>query len=147
MAVRVQRLASNGNDARLSAIIFEMDFLDQAALEACLASAIRPESHAATEAVMRMLESRFHQLVSEARTLPLEERAEALLGDHIRDLSPSIGVGTVSCFSRQASGDLFSRPWPVVRWMSGAGPHAPSTIPGLRGRFNRREPDGIEGRV
>ncbi len=40
-------------------MILEMDFPDQAALDACLASSIRPESHAATEAVMQMFDGRF----------------------------------------------------------------------------------------
>jgi len=69
-AVRVQRLVAKDADARPIAMILEMDFPDQAALDACLASPIRPESHAATEAVMRMFEGRFYHLVSEGRTLP-----------------------------------------------------------------------------
>ena len=70
IAVRVQRCVSKDPDARPIAMILEMDFLDQAALDACLASSIRPESHAATEAVMQMFEGRFYHLVSEGRTLP-----------------------------------------------------------------------------
>ncbi|MCJ2011006.1 hypothetical protein [Methylobacterium sp. J-076] len=75
VAVRVQRLVSKDADARSVAMILEMDFPDQAALDACLASSIRPESHAATEAVMRMFDGRFYHLVSEARTLQTDERA------------------------------------------------------------------------
>jgi len=69
-AVRVQRLVAKDSDARPIAMILEMDFPDQAALDACLASPIRPESHAATEAVMQLFEGRFYHLVSEGRTLP-----------------------------------------------------------------------------
>ncbi len=46
-----------------------MDFPDQQALDACLASSIRPESHTATEAVMTLFEGRFYHLVSEATVL------------------------------------------------------------------------------
>jgi hypothetical protein len=69
MAVRVQRLVSKDPDARPIAMILEMDFPDQKALDACLASSIRPESHAATEAVMTLFEGRFYHLVSEATVL------------------------------------------------------------------------------
>ncbi|MCJ2050520.1 hypothetical protein [Methylobacterium sp. J-070] len=69
-AVRVQRCVAGDADARPIAMILEMDFPDQAALDACLASPIRPESHAATVAVMEMFEGRFYHLVSEGRTLP-----------------------------------------------------------------------------
>ncbi len=44
-AVRIQRVVSKDADARPIAMILEMDFPDQAALDACLASPIRPESH------------------------------------------------------------------------------------------------------
>ena len=70
-AVRVQRLVSKDADARPIAMILEMDFPDQAALDACLVSSIRPESHAATEAVMQLFEGRFYHLVSETHALPL----------------------------------------------------------------------------
>ena len=73
-AVRVQRLVSRDADARPIAMILEMDFPDQAALDACLASAIRPEAHAATEAVMQMFEGRFYHLVSASRTLPTPDQ-------------------------------------------------------------------------
>lgn len=75
MAVRVQRLVSKDNDARPIAMTLEMDLPDQATLDACLVSSIRAKSHAATEAVMQMFEDQFYQLVSEAPTLLLEERA------------------------------------------------------------------------
>ena len=68
-AVRVQRLVSKDPDARPIAMILEMDFPDQQALDACLASSIRPESHAVTEAVMMLFEGRFYHLVSEATVL------------------------------------------------------------------------------
>ena len=69
-AVGVQGGVAGVADARPIAMILEMDFPDQAALDACLASPIRPESHAATVAVMEMFEGRFYHLVSEGRTLP-----------------------------------------------------------------------------
>lgn len=69
-AVRVQRLRTKDDDARPIAMILEMDFPDAAAIEACLASPIRPESHAATVAVMALFEGRFYHLVSEATVLP-----------------------------------------------------------------------------
>ena len=42
---------------------------DMAALETCLASSIRPESHAATVEVMKLFDGRFYHLVAEAVTL------------------------------------------------------------------------------
>ncbi len=69
LAVRVQRTASRDGDSRPIAMILEMDFPDQAAIERCLASPIRPESHRATEAVMTLFEGRFYHLVAEATTL------------------------------------------------------------------------------
>ena len=68
-AVWVQRLVSKDPDARPIATILEMDFSDQQALDACLASSIRPESHAATEAVMTLFDGRFYHLVNEAAVL------------------------------------------------------------------------------
>ncbi len=68
-AVRVQRTRSADPDARPIAMILEMDFPDMAAIEACLASAIRPESHAATVEVMKLFEGRFYHLVTEAKVL------------------------------------------------------------------------------
>ncbi len=68
--VRVQRLRSADPDARPIAMILEMDFPDQAAIDACLASSIRPESHAATVEVMKLFEGRFYHLVTEATVLP-----------------------------------------------------------------------------
>ena len=68
-AVRVQRVRSADADARPIAMILEMDFPDQAALDVCLASSIRPESHAATVEVMKLFEGRFYHLVAEAKVL------------------------------------------------------------------------------
>jgi hypothetical protein len=68
-AVRVQRTASADKDARPIAMILEMDFPDMAAIEACLASPIRPESHAATMEVMKLFDGRFYHLVTEATVL------------------------------------------------------------------------------
>ena len=68
-AVRVQRLRSKDGDARLIAMILEMDFPDMRAIEDCLASPIRPESHAATLEVMKLFDGRFYHLVSEATVL------------------------------------------------------------------------------
>ena len=68
-AVRVQRMISKDDDARPIAMILEMDFPDLAAIEACLASAIRPESHAATVEVMRLFDGRFYHLVTDATLL------------------------------------------------------------------------------
>ena len=68
-AVRVQRTRKADPDCRPIAMILEMDFEDMAAVERCLASKIRPESHAATEEVMKLFDGRFYHLVAEARTL------------------------------------------------------------------------------
>lgn len=68
-AVRVQRTRSADPDARPIAMILEMDFPDMAAIEDCLASSIRPESHAATVEVMKLFEGRFYHLVTEATVL------------------------------------------------------------------------------
>ncbi len=69
LAVRVQRVRSADADARPIAMILEMDFPDMRAIEDCLASPIRPESHAATVEVMRLFDGRFYHLVAEAATL------------------------------------------------------------------------------
>lgn len=69
-AVRVQRVRSADDGARPIAMILEMDFADKAALEACLASPIRPQSHAATEQVMTLFEGSFTHYVAEATVLP-----------------------------------------------------------------------------
>ena len=42
---------------------------DQAAIDACLASPIRPESHRATVAVMKLFDGRFYHVVAEATEL------------------------------------------------------------------------------
>ena len=68
-AVRVQRTRSADPDCRPIAMVLEMDFADMAAIEDCLASSIRPESHAATEAVMTLFDGRFYHFVAEARVL------------------------------------------------------------------------------
>lgn len=68
-AVRVQRMVSADKDARPIAMILEMDFPDMAAIEACLASAIRPESHAATLEVMKLFDGRFYHFIAEATVL------------------------------------------------------------------------------
>ena len=68
-AVRVQRVRSHDPDARPIAMILEMDFPDQEAIDDCLASAIRPESHAATVEVMKLFDGRFYHLVAEAAVL------------------------------------------------------------------------------
>ena len=69
-AVRVQRVQSADQDARPIAMILEMDFPDMAAIEACLASPIRPESHAATLEVMKLFDGRFYHFIAEATVLP-----------------------------------------------------------------------------
>ena len=69
IAVRVQRTQSADKDARPIAMILEMDFPDMAAIEDCLASPIRPESHAATVEVMKLFDGRFYHLVAEATIL------------------------------------------------------------------------------
>ena len=69
-AVRVQRTRTMDEDARPIAMILEMDFPDMQAIDACMASAIRPESHAATEKVMTLFEGRFYHYVTEATVLP-----------------------------------------------------------------------------
>ena len=69
LAVRVQRVRDADAGAGPIAMILEMDFADRAALDACLASSIRPESHAATEAVMTLFEGSFTHYVAETTTL------------------------------------------------------------------------------
>ena len=69
-AVRVQRTLNSDGDARPIAMILEMDFPDMAAIEDCLASKIRPESHEATEKVMTLFDGRFYHYVTEASVLP-----------------------------------------------------------------------------
>lgn len=69
IAVRVQRMQSADKDARPIAMILEMDFPDMAAIEDCLASSIRPESHAATVEVMKLFDGRFYHFVAEATIL------------------------------------------------------------------------------
>ena len=69
VAVRVQRTIAADQDAAPIAMILEMDFPDQAAIDACLASSIRPESHAATVEVMKLFDGRFYHLVAEAAVL------------------------------------------------------------------------------
>ena len=66
-AVRVQRTLSADKEARPIAMI--LDFPDQAAIDRCLASPIRPQSHEATEKVMQLFEGRFYHYVTEATTL------------------------------------------------------------------------------
>ena len=68
-AVRVQRTRSADGDARPIAMILEMDFPDQKAIDDCLASPIRPESHEATEKVMTLFDGRFYHYVTEATDL------------------------------------------------------------------------------
>ncbi|WP_237480306.1 hypothetical protein [Lichenibacterium dinghuense] len=68
-AVRVQRTTTADQDCRPIAMILEMDFADRRALDACLASSIRPESHAATEKVMQLFDGRFYHLVADATVL------------------------------------------------------------------------------
>ena len=68
-AVRVQRTRQADPDARPIAMILEMDFPDMKAIEDCMASKIRPESHTATEAVMTLFEGRFYHFVTEATVL------------------------------------------------------------------------------
>ncbi len=50
-------------------MILEMDFPEPAAIDACLASPIRPESHAATIEVMKLVVGCLYHLVTEARAL------------------------------------------------------------------------------
>ncbi len=70
-AVRVQRLQTADDDARPIAMILEMDFPDMAAIEACLASPIRPESHDKTVEVMKLFDGRFYHVVTQAHGLKL----------------------------------------------------------------------------
>ncbi len=67
VSTKVSRLADA--DARPIAMILDLDFPDQAALDVCLASSIQPESHAATVEVMKLFEGRFYHLVAEAKVL------------------------------------------------------------------------------
>lgn len=68
-AVRVQRVVKADADARPIALVLEMDFPDMQAIEACLASSIRPEAHAATEKVMMLFEGRLYHCIGDARVL------------------------------------------------------------------------------
>jgi antibiotic biosynthesis monooxygenase (ABM) superfamily enzyme len=69
-AVRVLRSQTSDQDALSIPMILEMDFPDMAAIDACLASPIRPQAHAATEAVMKLFDGRFYHLIAEAKKLP-----------------------------------------------------------------------------
>jgi hypothetical protein len=69
-AVRVQRRVSSDLDARSIAMILEMDFDTQADIDACLASPIRSQAHAATEDVMTLFEGRFYHIVTDSAELP-----------------------------------------------------------------------------
>ena len=69
-AVRVQRTQSADDGAAPVAMILEMDFPDQAAIDACLASPVRVASRAATLEVMKLFEGRYYHLVTEATSLP-----------------------------------------------------------------------------
>ncbi len=69
LAVRVQRMRSADADARPIAMILEMDFADREAIDACLASPIRPAAHAATLEVMKLFDGRFFHLIAEASVL------------------------------------------------------------------------------
>lgn len=73
-AVRVQRTRTADPDGRPIAMILEMDFDDMAAIKDCMASKIRPESHAATEEVMKLFDGRFYHLVADATVLAPTER-------------------------------------------------------------------------
>jgi hypothetical protein len=76
-AVRVQRVHSADADARPIVMILEMDFPDMAAIEDCLASPIRPESHEATLRVMQLFDGRFYHYIADATTLsPAAQPAE-----------------------------------------------------------------------
>ena len=68
-AVRVQRRVTADASARPIPMILEMDFLDQKAIDDCLASSIRPESHAATLEVMKLFDGTFYHYVMEATVL------------------------------------------------------------------------------
>ncbi len=70
-AVRVLRRRESDQDAAPIPMILEMDFPDMAAIEACLGSEIRPQAHAATEAVMQLFEGRFYHLIAESKALPV----------------------------------------------------------------------------
>ncbi len=71
-AIRVQFTQSADADSRPIAMVLEMDFPDQAAIDECLASNIRPEAHAKTEEVMKLFEGRFYHFVAETKTLQKE---------------------------------------------------------------------------
>ncbi len=68
-AVRVQRTQAADDGAAPIAMILEMDFPDQAALDACLASPVRTQSRAATLEVMTLFEGRYFHLVTQATVL------------------------------------------------------------------------------
>lgn len=68
-AVRVQRTIKADGEARSIPMILEMDFPDMKAIEECMASKIRPESHEATEKVMTLFDGRFYHYVTEATVL------------------------------------------------------------------------------
>ena len=65
-AVRVQRVLSADADAPPIAMVMEMDFTSEAAMQESLASPIRETSHAATLEVMRLFDGRFYHLVTQA---------------------------------------------------------------------------------
>ena len=75
VAVRVHRICSADQDAHPIVMILEMDFPDMAAIDACLASPIRPESHQATLEVMKLFDGRFYHLIGEITALAPAPRA------------------------------------------------------------------------
>lgn len=65
LTVRVQRIRSADDGAAPIAMILEMDYADQASLDASLASDIKEHAHAATLEVMELFEGRFYHLIAD----------------------------------------------------------------------------------
>ena len=64
-AMRVQRRISADASARPVPMILEMDFADQAAIDALATSPVRERAHAATLEVMKLFDGTFYHLVAE----------------------------------------------------------------------------------
>lgn len=66
LSMRVQRRVSADTSARPIPMILEMDFADQAAIDALSSSPVRERAHAATLEVMKLFDGDLYHLVSEA---------------------------------------------------------------------------------
>lgn len=67
--VRVQRVTASDPGAIPIAMVLEMDFADQAAIDQSLASDIKTRSHALTLEVLKPFSGRFFHFIAESRSV------------------------------------------------------------------------------